>query len=666
MPGETDTSPGIVVYTTSREQHLGENPVNTTTEGAPAAARIGIRCTLARLVTSIAASPLLPIAVGALTFIVFSPALRNGFVEWDDQVNLLQNSHYRGLGWKHIRWMLTNTLMGHYIPVTWLSFALDHTLWGMNPFGYHLTNNLIHAANAVLFYFVALRLLAKATSLTGTALRSSSAMAALFFALHPLRAESVAWATERRDVLAGFFFMLAVLMYLRASDIDGRQRFYRLAGSVACYALALLSKSIVMTLPLVLILLDIYPLGRLSARWGMWRSGAQRAVIKEKVPYLVLGLAGALTAYWAVASQRYLTDLTAFGWSGRIAIVTYSLWFYVEKTILPLWLSPIHELPTTLSLLDLRFTLGWIAVIALSVGVLALRRRWPAGLAVWAYYLVTLGPVSGLVHAGHQLTHDRYSYISCLGWALLFGGAAGSISRAAATGAVRPMFVRMAAAATAAWILALGTLSWHQAQIWRDTETLWNFAVEADPDCSICQVNLGTALFRRGLLDQARDRYERGLAIRPDRFHVHGNLGVVLHRLGDHEGAMSHLGLALAGQPNNASTLANIAGVLLDQKSYGEAMRYYERAIRVDPNSLPALVNLGDALIKTGRPAAAVPYLLRARDIRPDEPVIYLNLTRAYLGSSQYASGRKAYETLMALDAQLAKQIEPRAFRAGL
>jgi Tfp pilus assembly protein PilF/tRNA A-37 threonylcarbamoyl transferase component Bud32 len=236
----------------------------------------------------------------------------------------------------------------------------------------------------------------------------------------------------------------------------------------------------------------------------------------------------------------------------------------------------------------------------------------------------------------------------------------------AATGAVRPVFVRMAAAATAVWILALGTLSWHQVQIWRDTETLWNFAGEAEPDCSICQVNLGTALFRRGLLDQAKVRYELALTLRPDRFQVHGNLGVVLHRLGKHEGAMSHLGIALSGQPNNASILANIAGVLLDQKSYGEAMRYYERAIRVDPNSLPALVNLGDALIKTGRPAAAVPYLLRARDIRPDEPVIYLNLTRAYLGSSQYASGRKAYETLIALDAQLAKQIEPRAFRAGL
>jgi protein O-mannosyl-transferase len=383
-----------------------------------ATSRVGFRSALTAFVPSAMGPALLPFVVGALTFLVFSPALLNRFVEWDDQVNLLQNSQYRGLGWTQIRWMFTSTLMGHYIPVTWLTFGLDYTLWGMNPVGYHLTNNLIHAINAVLFYLVAVRVLGKATALSGAALRSSGAMAAMFFALHPLRAESVAWATERRDVLAGLFFLLTILMYLDASQADGPRRRRLLAGSLACYVLALLSKSIVMTLPMVLILLDLYPLGRLSLRWGMWRNNADRSALWEKLPYLVLGLAGALTAYWAVASHRYLTDLTKFGWSGRFTIVTYSLWFYLEKNILPLSLSPVHELPTVVNPFERRFTVGWIAVIAISVLALALRRRWRAGLALWAYYVIILGPVSGLVHAGHQLTHDRYSYISCLGWAL--------------------------------------------------------------------------------------------------------------------------------------------------------------------------------------------------------------------------------------------------------
>src|SRR5215831_2127723 len=261
------------------------------------------------------APSVLPFLIAALTFLAFSPALLNGFVEWDDQVNLLENPSFRGLGWSQIRWMFTSTLMGHYIPVTWLTFGLDYTLWGMNPLGYHLTNNVIHAVNAALFYLVALRLLGKATALTGGALRSSSAVAALFFALHPLRAESVAWATERRDVLACLFFLLTILLYLEASDVNGPRRSRLLTGSMACYVLALLSKSVVMTLPAVLILLDIYPLGRLSPRWGMWRHPAQCSVVKEKLGYLALGLAGAFTAYWAVSSHRYLTDLTKFGWS---------------------------------------------------------------------------------------------------------------------------------------------------------------------------------------------------------------------------------------------------------------------------------------------------------------------------------------------------------------
>ena len=231
------------------------------------------RCsTLARAAARAVDARLIPWAVGLVTFLIFAPALLNGFVEWDDQINFLQNAHYRGLGWTQIRWMLTSALTGHYIPLTWLSLGLDYTLWGMDPLGYHLSNILIHAANAALFYLVAFRLLGTATTLTGAALRSASVTAALFFALHPLRAESVAWATERRDVLAGLFFLLTILLYLGASEAEGGRRRRLLAGSLGCYLLALLSKSIVMTLPLVLVLLDVYPLRRLALRWGMWRN----------------------------------------------------------------------------------------------------------------------------------------------------------------------------------------------------------------------------------------------------------------------------------------------------------------------------------------------------------------------------------------------------------
>src|SRR5260370_4631864 len=162
-----------------------------------------------------------PALVGLVTLLLFLPALGNGFVNWDDEVNLVSNPHYRGLGWAQLRWMFGNTLGGHYIPVTWLSFGLDYVLWGMRPAGYHATSVALHAANAILFYFVARRLLHAAVQADGRSVILGAAVAALLFSLHPLRVESVAWATERRDVLMGFFTLLCGLAYLRAVERGG-------------------------------------------------------------------------------------------------------------------------------------------------------------------------------------------------------------------------------------------------------------------------------------------------------------------------------------------------------------------------------------------------------------------------------------------------------------
>jgi protein O-mannosyl-transferase len=629
------------------------------TDSRPANIREAIRDTAAgELADWVLNSPAVPLALAAVTFLVLSPALLNGFVEWDDQVNLFENASYRGLGWNQLRWMFTSTLMGHYIPVTWLTFGLDYTLWGMNPFGYHLTNNLIHAANAALFYLVSLRLLGKATGLTGSALRSGSVMASLFFALHPLRAESVAWATERRDVLAGFFFLLTIYTYLKVVEGDGPRRRWLLGGSVACYVLALLSKAIVMTLPLVLILLDVYPFGRLSLRWGTWRNAAARAVLKEKLPYLALGLVGAITAYWAVASHHYLTDVAKFGWPGRLAIAAYSVWFYFEKTFLPLSLSPLYELPAVLNPLEPRFLLSTIAVVGISAVLLALRPRWPAGLAAWVYYGMILGPVSGIVHSGYQLAHDRYSYLSCLGWALLVGAAVGSIPRAAATGALRTSFARSAAAVAALWILALGTLTWQQVQVWRDTETLWSYSVESDPRCSICQSNLGYFFHRHKLFGLAKEHYTLALSLRPDRARVHSNLGVLLQDMGDTEGAVRHLNIALAESPADPAVLTNAGATLINQKHYAEAISYLERANEINPDHVPSLVNLGAAYVKTGQPEKALTHLLRAEGLRPDEPIAHLNLARAYRALGKDDLAREEYEILRKLDGPLARSLE--------
>src|SRR5262249_15263173 len=276
---------------------------------------------------------------------VFLPSLRNGFVLWDDDRMFLENQHFRGLGWTQIRWMLTTFHVGHYMPLTWLSVSVDHALWGMNPTGYHLTNVLWHGANAGLAYLVARRLLALAGGGSTAALRAGAVVAALFFGLHPLRTESVAWATERRDVLSAFFYLLAVWCYLRARDGRGagegpEPRWY--GACLGSFALALLSKSMAVSLPVVLLVLDAYPLRRWLSG-GPWLGPAGRRAWIEKIPFVLLSLAASVVAWFALSAsgnERMVADVT---WSGRIAMAVYGLAFYLWKTVLPVNLSPLYE-----------------------------------------------------------------------------------------------------------------------------------------------------------------------------------------------------------------------------------------------------------------------------------------------------------------------------------
>src|SRR5438132_13123211 len=245
---------------------------------------------------------LVPLLVALLTLTAFLPTLHNQFVNWDDADNFLENPHYRGLGWTHLRWMWT-THRGHYIPLTWMTLGLDYLLWGMNPFGYHLTSLLLHAANAGVFFFVVRRILTQALpsrSERGHALAVAAGFAALVFAIHPLRVESVAWATERRDVLSGLFYLLTILLYLRASERGERGRGWYW-GTVGLFACALLSKAMAVSVPVVLLILDVYPLRRLGGSTGWWSEPARRVYV-EKIPFVLLAAAASAIAVMAQLS----------------------------------------------------------------------------------------------------------------------------------------------------------------------------------------------------------------------------------------------------------------------------------------------------------------------------------------------------------------------------
>src|SRR3989449_7161005 len=290
----------------------------------------------------------------------------------------------------------------------------------MNPLGYHPTNLLLHAANAVGFFFIARRLLALALpgpSEHDHALAVSAGFAALVFAIHPLRVESVAWVTERRDVLSGLFYLFAILLYLRACEGRARGRgWYWL--SVAAFVGALLSKSMVVNLPIVLLILDVYPLRRLGGAVGWWSAPARRVYV-EKIPFVLLAAVASAVALMAQLSHDTMVSVVQLSGLGRLAVSGYGLRFYLWKTGAPANLSPPYQLPPTVNPWAPPFLVSYGVVLAITAIVLALRRRVPGLPAAWVAYIVVLLPVLGIFQSGPQIAADRYTYLAGLGWAIL-------------------------------------------------------------------------------------------------------------------------------------------------------------------------------------------------------------------------------------------------------
>jgi len=554
------------------------------------------------------------VACALITVVVFWPTLGNQFVAWDDDRNLINNPDFRGLGWQHLRWMLTSTLMGHWIPLTWITFGADYLLWGMNPFGYHLTNLLLHAASAATFYVVALRLLRAATRPGSSQLSLGALAAALFFAIHPLRVESVAWATERRDVLSGLWFLLTVLTYLLAAEAAGARRRWWLAGSVACYALAATSKSIVMTLPAVLIILDVYPLRRLGTRWREWKAPEGRRVLAEKIPYLLLALGAAGMAAYALRSHRDTLD-SSLPVESRIAVALYGLGFYVWKTVIPFPISPLYQLPNPVAPADPRMVASAAAVVALTGGLFWLWRRWPAGLAVWVSYIVLLAPVSGIVQRGPQLVAARYSYLACLGWALLVGGAVSLLARRAAGRRLGYGWARAGAVAMIACFVGLGVLSWRLARVWHDSETLWSYVASLDPASSIGHYNLGYAYLNQGNLDAAEREILTALRLDPEWELAQTNLAFVLFRQGRFEQARD--------------ARIKLGSLLLRHRKYKAAVELFQKELAERPGDPAAHNNLGVALMLLGDVGQAVEHFERALRLDPGLEQAKRNLAKA-------------------------------------
>ena len=564
-----------------------------------------------------------PLSVALITLIVFLPVLKNGFVNWDDIGTLLYNQKYRGLGWQQLKWMFTTFYMGPYQPLSWMTYGLDYLIWGMNPFGYHLTNVVLHSINAAVFCLLCVKLLVLAAGPVTQEKRAdlylSAGFAALFFAIHPLRVESVAWVTERRDVLSGLFYILAILFYIqpRSTGSDHTSPWRRHLMPLAAFLFALLSKGIAISLPVVLVMLDIYPLKRLLPDQEHWFSREACAVWLEKVPYFALAAVFGMVGFMGQVGISALNKKPSF--AAHITQVLFAVGLYIWKTLVPVKLTPFYLF--TGALTDWQPLLAGTAALAITMAAIVLRRRWPAVLAVWFYYLVTLSPVSGIAKMGAQTAADRYTYLPCLGFAALAGAGFW-----AGRQTVNRFFKNFVVIAACIIISVLSLMSWRQTKIWRDSITLWNHTLTIDPELAFVHNLLGLALSEQGKINEAFHHFNEALRINPDYWVVHTNFGVLLAENGQYAEAVKHYAVALRTKPGFAETHINMCTALVKLGKYSEAVKHCQEALRLSPDNASAYFNLGNAMVMQGKMDEAVKYYRSALRISPDYIEAKINL----------------------------------------
>jgi protein O-mannosyl-transferase len=562
-------------------------------------------------------------ALPPLVVVAVFPLAVLGKFQWDDHALLVGNPAYRGLAWSNLRWMFSTNLMGHYMPVTWITYALDYLIWGLDPVGYHLTNLALHAVNTALVFLLAWRIFhaiwAPGPEDDASGLRVGAALTALLFGVHPLRVETVAWITERLDLLCAFFYLLAVLLYLRAVETESvnvsrSRRCYW--ASVIMFVLALLSKSMAVTLPAVLLVLDVYPLRRLRPGVHGWATPGPWRIWWEKMPYVVVGALASIGAFRALLSFAPATAWDRLGLLERIALSAYSLAFYLWKTLLPLGLSPLYELLLPVRPLDTRFLLSAGVVLLVTGVALASRRRWPGLLAVWIAYAVMLFPVSGIFHKGHQIAADRYTYLPGIGWAVLAGGAV--VLALARTASIRPGRRTLVAVLPFSVVPLLAFATWRQVEIWQDGVTLWRHAVQVDPASPIAVLNLGWQLRVQGELAESVEQCQRALFLRPDYAEAYLNLGLARAAQGRTAEAERHLRRALEIAPRSASAHSDLGSLLEAQGRLDDALKHLQLAIQLDPYSSRGHNNFGVALAHNGRVQEAVAQFSEAVRLDPN------------------------------------------------
>ena len=577
-------------------------------------------------------------------FIAFGGALNNEFLSWDDDSFVYENRMIQSFDSERLFQMATSFRTGNWYPITWFSHALDYRLFGSDPVGHHLTSILWHGVNVFLLFVLFQRLLSLAkTNYSSSDIFWAGLAAAILFGLHPLRVESVVWVSQRKDLLCTFFVLTGYLAYLSYVNApDSRSSRYRYGGVLLLFFCALASKPMAVTVPVILLLLDIYPLRRFG-----------REAILEKIPLFLLSLGLSLMTLMAQRQAGAMVSVAQLDLADRGLNAVRSIVFYPLKVLWPMNLSALYPFPSQLTPMSLWFVGSLLLIVGVTVFCIwqAKKRQW-FWLIAWLYYLISLVPVLGIVQVGGQAAADRYTYLPTISFFVLAGLGLFRLVRALGHSTV-PRF--LIGACGVVLVAGLMGLTQKQVKVWKNTETLWRHAVQVFPErLPRARLFLGTDYLSRNKLADAEREFQTALRVNSIYAEAYNGLGLVEYKRGRLQPAEEKFRKALALNSEFAESHLNLGLVLFDLGRWSQAETQYLWALAQEPDSIEVHNNLGLLYYRQGRMQEAEAQYLSGLSKNFEYFGLHFNLGNLYRAMGRLNEAVMAYRLAIRFNAHWA------------